>query len=133
LEDCPIKRLLAPIVVALASLLLVPAAFACLAQPTKSGVSTAHRTIRGVCHVHPDYRWTSHLYVHCYGSSSADIQYSFTVPKKAHGIVGNPHYDYADYGVTKRVTRSGIHVTVIIHVSAWHRADIRAVGIQYYP
>lgn len=131
MEDRPIKRFLAPIVV-IFSLVLVPAAYACYVHPTKAGVSTSSRSIKGDCYAHAQYQGSSRLYVHCHHSSSADLRYTFTVPRSVHGIVGLVYYQWRDSGVTKRVTRSGTHVTVTVHVPAYARATIISASLQYY-
>ncbi len=110
----------------------VPAALGCYLHPTKAGVSTSSRSVKGYCYIHPQYSDSRQLYVHCHGSSSADLRYTFTVPKSVHGIVGLVYYQWHDRGVSKRVTRSGTHVTVIVHVPANTRADIISASLQYY-
>ena len=113
------------------SLALVPAAFGCYVHPTKTGISTSSRSIKGDCYIHRD-SWSTRLYVHCHGSSSADLRYRFTVPKSVHGIVGLVYYRWHDGSVTKRVTRSGSYVTVTVHVPAHAQADIISASLQYY-
>ena len=130
MEERPIKRFLAPIVV-IFSLLLVPAAYACYVHPPRPEFRPRRDQSRATVTRTPSTRLIG-LYVHCHHSSSADLRYTFTVPRSVHGIVGLVYYQWRDSGVTKRVTRSGAHVTVTAHVPAYARATIISASLQYY-